>query len=120
MDKILSEIKNATDKVVKKSGDFFELSKIKISIANTKSSIDVNFKNLGEVVYHAQKSFNDVDHSKVEEIINSIDKLYEKLAEYDDIAAGLSNKKLCPECHCKNNTDAIYCSKCGFSFGDNE
>ena len=56
MDKFFSEIKNTADKVIKKSGNLVELSKVKFQIANTKSEIGASFKELGELVYHAQKT----------------------------------------------------------------
>ena len=72
MENFLSEIKSKANKVAKKSGEFFELSKIKLNIANTKSDISSQFKLLGEMVYVAHRDSIEVDAEKFEEIIKKI------------------------------------------------
>lgn len=118
MEKILSEIKNTADKVAKKSGELVELSKVKINIINTKSSIDSHFKKLGEILYFSQKENTETDTKNLEEIFAEVDELYEKLSEYNDVKANLTNKKLCPECHKSNDADSLFCSRCGYHFTD--
>jgi len=120
MDRIISEIRSTADKVAKKSGELVELSKAKLNIANTKSSLNSNFRILGELIYLSHKDEGNIESSKIEDIIEKIDVLYEKLAEYEDIAAGLSNKKLCPECRNPNETNAVFCSSCGHNFKEGE
>ena len=114
MEKIISEIKQAADKVAKKSSELLELSKVKLSIVNTKSSIDSNFKLLGELLYHSQKDNSEITPETLEEIISKLDDLYEKLAELDESSAHLSNKKICKNCKKANDIDAVFCSRCGF------
>lgn len=118
MERIISEIKSTADKVVKKSGEIYELSKVKLSIANTKSDINSNFKILGEMVYIAQRDGTDTNSEKLEDAISKIDSLYEKLAELNDIATGLMNKKLCPECDKTNDINASFCSGCGHRYNE--
>ena len=117
MENFLSEIKSKANKVAKKSGEFFELSKIKLNIANTKSDISSQFKLLGEMVYVAHRDSIEVDAEKFEEIIAQIDALYAKCSES---AAGLSNKKLCPECEKTNDINASFCSGCGYRYPETE
>ncbi len=118
MDRIISEIKNTADKVVKKSGELVEMSKTKLNILNTKSSIDQNFKVLGELVYNSQKEDSDITSEKLEEVIKEIDALYEKLAQLDEAYANLGNKKICPNCKKANDSNASFCCNCGFDFAD--
>lgn len=120
MDRIISEIRNTADKVAKKSSELVELSKAKLNISNTKSSLNSNFRILGELIYLSHKEESDIDSSKIEETIEKIDSLYEKLAEFENIAAALSNKKLCPECRNQNDTNAVFCSSCGYNFKESE
>ena len=120
MERIISEIKTTAGKVAKKSGELVELSKAKLNIANTKSSINANLKILGELLYFSHRDETEIDSDKLEETMEKIDELYEKLAEYDEIAAGLMNKKLCPECRKANESDATFCSKCGYKFTEDE
>lgn len=116
MERIISEIKTTADVVAKKSTQLVELSKVKLNIANTKSNINANLRNLGEMIYISQRDEEDIDADMYAETIAKIDGLYLKLAEYDEIAAGLMNKKLCPECRKANEDIAVFCSKCGYRF----
>ena len=120
MERIISEIKNTADKVAKKSGELVELSKAKLNIANIKTDISSNYKILGEMIYIAQRDKTEVNPEKLDEIISKIDALYERLAEFNEIANGLMNKKLCPDCRKANEDDAVFCSKCGYRFADDE
>lgn len=120
MERIISEIKNTADKVAKKSGELVELSKAKLNIANIKTDISSNYKILGEMIYIAQKDEAEVNPERLEDIISRIDALFERLAEFSEIANGLMNKKLCPECNKTTDSDASFCSVCGYHFSDTE
>ncbi len=116
MDRFFSEIKGTADKVVKKSGELFELSKIKISISSTKSEISTNYKKLGELVYLMQKEEGSTNTEEFDEIISKIDELNEKLTELLDLCSSLKNEKICPECSKSNDKNSQFCSKCGYKF----
>lgn len=119
MEKILSEIKNTADKVVKKSGELVELSKIKLGIAGVKSEIGTNYKMLGELVYRMQKD-DETDTEKINEVIAKIDELYERLDELNDVCAALKNEKVCSNCGKRNPLDQPFCGGCGQKFPDYE
>ncbi len=116
MEKFFTEIKNTADKVIKKSGELVELSKVKFQIANTKSEIGANFKELGELVYHAQKSEAQPDTQIIEGTITKIDELYAKLEALMAENSSLKNEKLCPSCEKSNPNDAQFCLDCGYKF----
>ncbi len=118
MDRIISEIKNAAGKVAKKSTELVELSKVKLNIINTKSTIDENFKSLGELLYYSQKGDADITTESIEETIAKIDDLYEKLDELNNISANISNKKICPNCKKANENNSAFCSDCGLNLDD--
>lgn len=120
MDKVISEIKSAADKVAKKSSELVELSKIKLNILSTKSSIDEQYKKLGKLVYTSQKETADDISAKFEEVIAKIDKLHEKLAELEEASAQVSNKVICPACKKVNSADAEFCSQCGLDLSYDE
>ncbi len=115
MDKIISELKNTADKVVKKSVELAELSKIKLSIASTKSEIGANYKALGELVYMAQKN-DEADSKDITELIEKIDELYKRLDEFNEVYSSLKNEKICPDCNKANPMDQAYCGSCGHKF----
>ncbi len=116
MEKIFSDIKSTASKIAKKSGELVELSKLKLSVASTKSDIELNFQKLGKLIYLSRKDDSEISHNDLDDIFTEIDNLYDKLAEQNDTIANLTNKKLCPECHSSNETDAQFCSRCGFQF----
>ena len=113
MERILSELKNTADKVAKKSGELVEISKVKLSIASTKSEINAQFKALGETVYLAQKEDSDVGAEKIEEIIGILDGLYERLDNLAEINSALKNERICPSCGKSNPLNQPFCGGCG-------
>ncbi len=116
MDKFFADLKNAAGKVAKKSTELYELSRVKLSIASTKSEIDACFKTLGSIVYHSQRSETEPDADTIEATLSKIDELYEKLEELTELSSHLKNEKLCPVCTKSNAKDAQFCSDCGYRF----
>jgi len=116
MEKIFAEIKSTADKVIKKSGELVELSKVKFQIANTKSEINANYKELGELVYHAQKGEEQPDTQIIEGAIAKIDELYAKLETLMAENSSLKNEKTCPSCEKSNPKSAQFCLGCGYKF----
>lgn len=119
MDNFFSEIKNTADKVAKKSSELVEMSKVKLSMVNTKSEIGSNFKILGELVYLSQKDGAEPDTKKIEETIAKINELYDRLDELAEVTSSLKNEKICPNCTKHNPADAQFCYGCGHRFPDN-
>ena len=120
MDNFVSEIKNTADKVAKKSSELVEMSKVKLSMVNTKSEIGTNFKVLGELVYLSQKDGAEPDTKKIEETIAKINELYDRLDELSEVSSTLKNEKICPNCTKSNPADAQFCSGCGYKFTNND
>lgn len=119
MDKILSEIKSRADQVMKKSGELVEKSKVKLAIAGTKSEIGTLFKQLGELVYMAQKEDNSASTEEIENTIAHIDALYEKLEELTKTDSALKNEKICAQCGKSNPIEQTFCGGCGNKFPEN-
>lgn len=104
--------KDAADYVGKKTGEFMEVSRIKVSIAGAEKKIEREYQQLGKMVYKASKEKSDCT-DYVNEKATAIDALFaerktlvEKLAEYRKI-------KVCPECAAENAADSDFCRKCG-------
>ena len=116
MEKIISEIKNAADKVAKKSNEIYEFSKVKLNIANIKSEIINNYKLLGKTVYEVQKNELSDDADRIEEIIKNIDELNEKLTELLSVLSTYKNEKICPKCNKNTDKDTLFCPACGYRY----
>ena len=119
MDKILSDLKNTARSAVKKSGELLEITKMKMAVSDTKSEISSRFSSLGEKVYEARKNEGEGAEG-LEEIIQSLDALHEKLAEQEAKLVELKNQKVCASCGASSDNAAAYCSKCGAKFEGEE
>ena len=111
MEKIFSDIKRTVDGAVKKSGELFELSKLKLAIGDTKNQIDLRFKELGKMVYEATKEEKQEDST--EQIFTDINQLYKTLSEQETRLDELKCVVTCPGCGKSCSDDSHYCSSCG-------
>ena len=111
-DTLRKTVTKTTKDVVKVSGDAVEFTKLKFKIGEINDKIDIAYTDIGKEVYKSSidEQFDaDFVNEKCEYIKNlkvECDKLEEELAI-------LTNKKNCPNCDFKNNSNAVYCSKCG-------
>lgn len=118
MEKIFEDIKNSVGSAVKKSGELVEITKVRLAIADTKSEIKSKLAMLGEEVYFAQK--NDLSPESAAELIGELDELYAILEAQEAKLATLKKQKVCPVCDMPSDSDAVFCSRCGKKFNDND
>ena len=112
MDRIISEIKNTADKVVKKSGELVEITKVKLSIVDIKNKIDARFKELGRIVYNASgPEYSEAEGADA--IIEELNALYEELKKTEERLAELKSEVVCKSCGSLSSDDSLYCRKCG-------
>lgn len=104
--------KVAADYAGKKTGEFVELSRLRISASEIERKINCEFEELGKMVYKAAKEQTDCT-DYVGEKAAAIDALY---AQHEELTAKINelrNLKKCPQCGCENPQEAVFCSKCG-------
>lgn len=104
--------KGAADYAGKKTGEFVELSKLKISASEVEKKIDFEYTELGKMVYKAAKEHTDCTEY-VQEKAAAIDALFDEHAELTRKISELRNLKKCPQCSYDNPQEADYCIKCG-------
>lgn len=104
--------KGAADYAGKKTGEFVELSKLKVSAAEVEKKIDSEYQELGKMVYNAAKEHTDCTEY-VEEKAAAIDLLFTKHSELMDQIEEMKKLKKCPKCGHTNKPDAKFCSECG-------
>jgi hypothetical protein len=104
--------KGAADYAGKKTGEFVELSKLRISEAEIEKKIDYEYLELGKMVYKAAKENTDCTEY-IGEKTAAIDRLFDEHADFTRKINELRNVKKCPECAYENPTEAEYCNKCG-------
>lgn len=104
--------KDAADFAGKKTGEFVELSRLKISASSVEKKIDSEYLELGKMVYKSAKDHTDCTEYVTEKAA-AIDALFEEHAELEQKISELRNVKKCPQCSYGNTSEAEYCSKCG-------
>lgn len=104
--------KVAADYAGKKTGEFVEISKLRISASETEKKIDDEYRELGKMVYKASKEHTDCTEY-VQEKATAIDTLYTELAGINNKINDLRNVKKCPLCSFINQQEADFCMKCG-------
>ncbi len=104
--------KVAADFAGKKTGEFVEISKLRLTAAETEKKICDEYRELGKMVYKASKEHTDCTEY-VQEKAAAIDALYAELAQTNDKINELRKTKKCPQCSNINEQEAEYCIKCG-------
>ncbi len=111
-DDLKSKVTEMSKSAMQKSNEIVEVTKINLAIGDAQSEIDKVLKDVGEIIYGAYQegaNFGEEIESKcikVDEIIENINGMKEKLAE-------LKKVKICPNCEGENEPNATFCSKCG-------
>lgn len=111
----IGKAKSAASAAGKKTSELVELSKLKISEAETKHDIDKKFEELGRSVYKAQWDENEPEFVKA--LKAEISQLYDKLNDIQVQIAAVKNQVKCRSCGNINVTDSKFCNKCGNPLG---
>lgn len=114
-DKTVQKAKSAFDIAVNKTGEFVNVSKLKISVANLNNKLEKAYATLGKIQFN---KFKDADIEDVEvsdaviEIKHIRSEIKQLLKEIDSI----EGKITCPKCGCKAPAKSSFCNKCGERF----
>lgn len=111
-EEILNKAKRGAEAVGQKTGDFIEVTKLKMAASDVDKEIAATFEGLGRLVYDAQKSEEDVSEM-IEECIQSIDELQEAADAIREQIYSYKNMNRCVACGAVIDKDAAFCSKCG-------
>jgi len=98
--------------VSKKTGQFVDITKLRVNAADINGEINNRYKALGKAVYEARKSGADIS-GIVEECVSGIDALHDRLDEVNRAIAELQNKVCCPSCGATMEPKSLFCSRCG-------
>lgn len=108
-------VRKTTRDVVKASGDAVEYTKLKFKICELNDKIEVAYTDIGKEMYNSSIG-ESLDAEFVDKKCDYISKLKSECIKLEEELAILTNKKICTNCEFKNNSEAIYCSKCGERF----
>lgn len=116
MQNTFDDVKNTLQKVAgtvaKKTGEFYDYTKLSLSISGIKNDIDELYKQIGKAVYthFSDEDFNVDDISSLCEAIDAkkgeLEQMSAKLAE-------LKNVAVCEECGASVSKESTFCAKCG-------
>ncbi len=114
---IFVKAKVAVDALGEKAGQFVDVSKLNIKLAELKADLRTEFENLGKTAYHSEKNGADLKES-IKSGIAQIDNISLQIEELKKQIASMKNKILCKSCGNQNEEDSSYCAKCGESLSD--
>ena len=109
---ILVKAKSAAEVVKEKTGKFVDVSKLNFRLSEAKSELRNEFEEFGKIVYRLEKS-GKKDENLIKSKIETIDSLMAQLEELKKEVARMKNKAICKSCEKENETDAVFCSRCG-------
>ena len=109
---ILNKAKRGAELVGQKTGDFVEVTKLKMAASDVEKEIAATFEGLGRLIYDAQKSDEDVSEM-VEDCVSSIDELQEAAEAIREQIYAYKNMNRCVACGAVTDKEAAFCSKCG-------
>lgn len=104
--------KTAVGNIGEKAGQFVDVSKLNIRMAELKSDLRNEYENLGKSVYKSKKEQVE-DLAAMNYIIAQIDNLGIQIDELRKQIATMKNKVLCKFCSQPNEVGSFYCTKCG-------
>lgn len=111
IDKILEKVTSTTKTAIKRSGEAYEITKLRILINTDKTKIKELKLQIGEIMYDAYSGVNS-DGDEIETLCKAVDELYEEIEEKEVKIAELRNLKRCPMCGANNEKDSSFCKKC--------
>ena len=111
-DKTVQKAKDVFDIAVKKTGEFVNVSKQKISVANLNSKLTKAYAQLGKLQFEALKDA-DVDNSEVSAAILEIKQIISEIKILLDEIDAAEEKITCPKCGSRVPLKSAFCNKCG-------
>lgn len=118
LEDIFVKAKAAAGALGEKAGQYVDVSKLNIKLAEFKSDLKSEFENLGKIVYQSEK--NEVENrAGINAGIAQIDNITLQIEELKKQIASIKNKVLCNACGSQNEVDSVYCAKCGEKLFEN-
>ena len=118
LEDIFVKAKAAAGAFGEKAGQYVDVSKLNIKLAEFKSDLKSEFENLGKIVYQSEK--NEVENrAGINAGVAQIDNITLQIEELKKQIASIKNKVLCNACGSQNEVDSVYCAKCGEKLSEN-
>ncbi len=109
---IFVKAKAAADAITEKAGQYVDVSKLNIKLAELKGDLKSEFEILGKTVYELRKNGSD-SKAGIDSSIAQIENITIQIEELKKQIAAIKNKVICKACGHQNDMEALYCAKCG-------
>ena len=108
---IIEKARDLAKTATEKSQEFYQISKLKIEIAELKAAKEKNFAAIGKRFYESRKSGEETPDFGAE--LEEIDLLDAEIEAKKDAIAALKKATRCPNCGANVDEDDPFCPKCG-------
>lgn len=108
----LNMAKDAVQTAERKTGEFIDVTKLKMEINRVERELAATFEGFGRLVYDAKKGAEDIN-DLMDTCVTHLDELNAQLSKLQDKLAASKNAIRCPACSNLNDQDAVYCKSCG-------
>ena len=105
-------ITDTAEVVGKKTEDLVEIQKLRSRIRNAQSSMETDYKKLGEIIYQRYIGGAVLDE-ELADVCGLIMELQKETASYKEKLASRRGQNICPVCGNGNPRDAAFCMQCG-------
>ncbi len=116
-DELKSKVTETAKTAMQKSNEFVEVTKLSISVSDANTRVDRLLRDIGKMIYIQHLDGESLDND-ITKKCNEADLIYEQIKELKEKIAELKKIKVCPHCDNENQTDALFCSKCGKQISD--
>lgn len=106
------KLTGAGEKVVKKSGQLVDATKLTYQTATEEAELKKKFERIGRMVYAAKCGEGELS-DEINTLCDDIQLSLEKIEDLKARVQVLKNKKDCPHCGKEISADAQFCSGCG-------
>ena len=111
-DDILYKAKTVVVVAGEKTGEFIELTKLRMNAAQKEKEITMSLEGMGRLVYEANKSGLDADEL-LDVCIERVDTLTAELEGLREKINRCKGLVICAGCGVANAEDACFCKRCG-------
>ena len=112
IDDFLGKARDVADAAGKKTSELVDKTKIRMEISSLQKQLGATFEGLGRLVYDSEESGEDISDLKqgafeaIRDLQAQIEELQDKLHEYNHAVR-------CKTCGVMNDSDSLFCKKCG-------
>lgn len=114
-EKTVQKAKDAFDIAVNKTGEFVNVSKLKISVANLNGKLEKAYAALGKIQFNTLKEA-DIENAEVSAAVIEIKHIRSEIKQLLKEIDSVEGKITCPKCGSKAPAKSAFCNKCGERF----